>query len=162
MKKKYFLFLLGNFDDIQTVELLKEKIVSLKFKIIDEDYMSSAIVFIIETDISNKPLNHLEDIEKIKEISEVVNYYLFPTSSLISSFMPDTFKGLVQTSFIQKFFETMDMGFDVNQIMYIKIDNTEKTNKYNLESLLDKINESGIDSLTDDELNFLKKSSSEI
>jgi len=158
MKKKYFLFLM--FDHEINDSLSKniyEKLDGLKMSILDVHKIQTNLILIIESETSN-----VSKIEEIKEIKEIINYYTFPLNTLTSSFMPESFKKYVETSFLTSFLHNTILGsLEPKEFFVIKLDYTPKK-EYNLEELLDKININGIDSLSEDEISYLKQYSSEI
>lgn len=140
--RTYILFIFGSFEDHQDIEYFcmevlgsSDSVVSLKYVI---DNLKNVVV-IFDTGLEE---------EKIKqEISTLLNnenisfYFMFKKEHLVLSYIPESMKNLI-------FKPTSD-------ILRIEISTISNSNKYNLDDILDKIEKYGLDSLTQDEKNFL-------
>jgi hypothetical protein len=138
--KTYILFIFGMFDDHEDVEFFCSDILSeiktiKKLRYIIENSQNLIVIFDSDDDIktlSNDVYHYL--------VSENIKlYFIFERDTMVTAHLPKNIKDFI--------FKPVDDEFEV-RLDYNNID-------LDLDSLLDKIDQMGIDSLTPEEKNFL-------
>jgi hypothetical protein len=141
--KTFILFIFGTFEDHEDIAFFCTEILagspavkSLKYVI----ESSQNIIVIFDSELDHKELSQ-ELYETI--VSDVVKFYfMFERSSLVSAHLPEQVKDFI--------FKPLPESSAI-KIDYIK----NSPIQMDLDELLDKIEKMGIDSLTDEEKNFL-------
>lgn len=150
--KNYILFLHGSFSS-------KDEILSFISNKINDNNILKNKKYVIEKEInlillfsSDLPEQNLS--YKLKDIlkdSEISFYFLFDINSVITATVQPELIDFIQKGEINKYFEII---YDLDGSMNNKIsDNLPSLDE---DEILDKIFNSGIESLTEDETNFLK------
>lgn len=150
--KNYILFLHGSFSS-------KDEILSFISNKINDNNILKNKKYVIEKEInlillfsSDLPEQNLS--YKLKDIlkdSEISFYFLFDINSVITATVQPELIDFIQKGDINKYFEII---YDLDGSMNNKIsDNLPSLDE---DEILDKIFNSGIESLTEDETNFLK------
>ena len=144
MNKTYILFLFGMFDDHEDIEFFCMEVLgecksisSLKYVIEN----SKNIIVIFDSDKEKNDL--LSELEPLLLNENILFYFLFERNGLISTYIPETLKDLIfkPSSEIRK--------------IHIEYKHFERP-EMNLDEVLDKIEQHGIESLTPDEKKFLE------
>lgn len=141
--RTFILFIYGTFEDHEDIlffcaEILtpSKAVKSLKYVI----ESTKNIIVIFDSDLDNKKLS--EELYEVLSFDPIKFYFLFERSSLVIAHLPEQVK-----EFIFK---------PLPDSSTIKIDYIKSTpEELDLDSLLDKIEEMGINSLTDEEKKFL-------
>lgn len=141
--KTFVLFIFGSFEDHEDItffctEILSESTAVKSLKYVIES--THNIIVIFDSELDNKELS--KELFELLLLDQVKFYFLFERSSLVCAHLPEQvrdfiFKPLPESSAIK--------------IEHINND----PEGLNLDNLLDKIEEMGIDSLTDEEKKFL-------
>ena len=140
----YILFIYGMFDDTEDVEffcnevLLNNPVVK-KLKFVIEN--SKNLIVIIDSDVKHDELSKSLHEDLINE--NVKFYFLFKRDEMVSANLPQEVKEFIFSSSKPEHFMV---------IQYSKVSRVESLN---LDDVLDKIKNEGIDSLTKDEKKFL-------
>lgn len=142
--KTYILFLFGKFEDHEDIEYFCLEILggcrsisSLKYVI---DNLNNVIV-IFDSEAKNEQL--VKDIDELLNNENILFYFMFEKQSLISSYIPETMANLI-----------FKPSNDVLKIELKMMKNVERK-ETNLDDILDKIDKTGIESLTAEEKKFL-------
>ena len=137
----YILFIYANFEDHEDVEFCCTE----HFSQISE----RGVKYVIEKDgnciiifESDKDKDNLDsDLEDLLDIEQINFYFLFERASVVSVFLPETIKDFI--------FKPLE-----NENVKLKI-TANRNQKYDLDDILEKIENGGIDSLTPEEKKFL-------
>jgi hypothetical protein len=145
--KTYLLFIYGAFDDQQDIEFFCMEVLryspiirSIKY-IIEND---RNIIVIFESNEDHNTIS--EEIHMLSKIESVKFYFLTERNSLVSVFLPDTINDFI--------FKPSSSDPLMIKVEYEKHTEVQRA-KLNLDDVLDKIDYYGIESLTDEEKNFL-------
>jgi hypothetical protein len=147
--KTYILFLFSNFQDHEDVEffcldVLGASPVISKVRFVIED-SSKSIIVIFESESARKELS--EELHNIISMEDVKFYFLFERESLYSANLPVQVKDFI--------FKPSSEHTSL-RLEYNKEKNTEESDsQMDLDIILDKIEQHGIESLTPDEKKFL-------
>ena len=138
--KTYILFIFGMFEDHEDVEFFCNDILSdiktiKKLRYIIEN--SQNLIVIFDSDDNIKTLSN--DVYKYLVNENIKLYFIFERDTMVTAHLPNNIKDFI--------FKPVDDEFSV-RLDYIG-------NDLDLDSLLDKIDQLGIDSLTPEEKNFL-------
>jgi hypothetical protein len=141
--KTYVLFIFGSFEDHEDIAFFCTEILSGSTAIKSLKYVIESthnIIVIFDSELENKELS--KELFELLLLDQVKFYFLFERSSLVCAHLPEQvrdfiFKPLPESSAIK-------IEHIVNDPEGLDLDN-----------LLDKIEETGIDSLTDEEKKFL-------
>jgi hypothetical protein len=141
--KTFVLFIFGSFEDHEDVTFFCTEVLGTSKAVKSLKYVIEStknIIVIFDSDLDNKELS--QELYGLLSFDPVKFYFIFERSSLVSAHLPEQvrdfiFKPLLDSSTIK--------------IDYIK--NTPE--ELDLDTLLDKIEEMGMDSLTDEEKKFL-------
>lgn len=145
--KTYLLFIYGAFDDHQDVEFFCMEVLGYSpiirsIKYIIENNRNLIVIF-----ESNEDHNRIsEEIHILSKVESVKFYFLTERNSLVSVFLPDTINDFI--------FKPSTSDPLMIKIEYEKHMEVQRA-KLNLDDVLDKIDYYGIESLTDEEKNFL-------
>jgi hypothetical protein len=145
--KTYLLFIYGAFDDHQDVEFFCMEVLGYSpiirsIKYIIENNRNLIVIF-----ESNEDHNRIsEEIHILSKVESVKFYFLTERNSLVSVFLPDTINDFI--------FKPSTSDPLMIKIEYEKHTEVQRA-KLNLDDVLDKIDYYGIESLTDEEKNFL-------
>ncbi len=138
--KTYILFLFGEFNDFDDIEYFCIDVLGDSDKISQVKYIVqnlNAIIVIMDSEESKEVI--VKELETLLDNENIMFYFCFERSGLFLTHLPDSMKDII---FKPKF-------SDANIVSEIKID------EFDLDSLLDKIKNEGIDSLTSAERKFL-------
>ena len=139
----YVLFLFGTFEDMDDVEYFcmevlgaSESIASLKYMIEN----SKNIIVIFDTTVELEKIQN--ELSSLLNNENVLFYFMFKKESIVLSHIPETMNNLIfkPTSQILKF----QIG-----------DMVEDNQEHNLDDILEKIEKTGVESLTPSEKKFL-------
>lgn len=147
--KTYLLFLFSNFKDHEDVEFFcidvlgaSPKVSKVRFVIEDT---SKSIIVIFESTATRKELS--EELQNIISMEDVKFYFLFERESIYSANLPVQMKDFM--------FKPSE-EFTSLRLEYNRDKNTEKpSHSMDLDNILEKIEQFGIESLTPDEKKFL-------
>jgi hypothetical protein len=142
--KTFLLFLYGTFEDIEDIEFFCMEILGTSPAV-------NSVRFVIE---NNKNIivifdSEMEPIEVDRELYTILIdehikfYFLFQRENMVTAHLPQQIKDLIFTP-------TID-----NTIIRVDYEKNKKRETLDLDRLLEKIEESGIESLTIEEKNFL-------
>lgn len=138
--KTYILFLFGEFNDFDDIEYFCVDVLGESNKINQVKYIIqnlNAIIVIMDSEESKEVI--VKELESILDNENILFYFCFERSGLFLTHLPDNMKDII---FKPKF-------NDANIVSEIKID------EFDLDTILDKIKNEGIDSLTSSERKFL-------
>jgi hypothetical protein len=141
--KTYTLFIYGTFEDHEEVEYFCMEVMSNSPAVKTLRYVienNNNIIVIFDSEM--EPKNLSTELLTFM-INDTIKYYLlYPLDTLITAHLPEKLKDFI--------FKPQE--FNVN----IKVEYIKPNKKiYDLDEVLEKIEKSGVDSLTDDEKNFL-------
>ena len=142
--KTYILFIFGMFDDHEDIEYFCSHVIS-------ESKTIESIRFMIENseniivifDSTQEPSKISEDLFPLLIDEHIKFYFIFERENMVTAHLPQQIKDLIFTP-------TID-----NTIIRVDYDKNKKRETLDLDRLLEKIEESGIESLTIEEKNFL-------
>ena len=140
----YVLFIFGMFDDHEDIEYFCSHVIS-------ESKTIESIRFMIENseniivifDSNQEPSKISEDLFPLLIDEHIKFYFIFDIKNLITAHLPQQIKDLLYKQ------------FDDNTIVRIDHERIKKTIRLDLDDLLEKIKDYGVESLTEDEKNFL-------
>lgn len=147
--KTYLLFLFANFEDHEDIEFFCLEVLGVspkvsKVRFVIED-TSKSIIIIFESEATRKELS--EELHNIISMEDVKFYFLFERESIYSANLPIQMKDFM--------FKPSEEHSSL-RLEYNKKDKTEEFNEsMDLDNILEKIEQEGIDSLTPDEKKFL-------
>jgi len=147
--KTYLLFLFANFEDQEDIEFfclevfgVSKKVSKVRFIIEDT---SKSIIIIFESEATRKELS--EELHNIISMEDAKFYFLFERDSIYSANLP-----IQMRDFMFKSSEE----YHSLRLEYNKNDKSGETNEsMDLDNILEKIEQRGLDSLTPDEKKFL-------
>jgi hypothetical protein len=142
--KTYILFIFGMFDDHEDIEYFCSHVIS-------ESKTIESIRFMIENseniivifDSTQEPSKISEDLFPLLIDEHIKFYFIFDRENLITAHLPQQIKDLLYKQ------------FDDNTIVRIDHERIKKTIGLDLDNLLEKIKDYGVESLTEEEKNFL-------
>lgn len=142
--KTYILFVFGMFDDHEDVEffctdILGDTPVIKTVRFVIEN--SQNVIVIFDSDVDIKRLS--QELFSILTTDNIKFYFIFDRDSLVTAHLPKEVKDFI-------FKPSID-----NSIMKLEYQKNNDDIIMDLDELLDKIEEMGIDSLTPEEKNFL-------
>ncbi len=141
--KTYTLFIYGTFEDHEEVEYFCMEVMSNSPAVKTLRYVienNNNIIVIFDSEM--EPKNLSTELLTFM-INDTIKYYLlYPLDTLITAHLPEKLKDFI--------FKPQEFNVNI-KVEYIK---PNKKN-YDLDEVLEKIEKSGVDSLTDDEKNFL-------
>ena len=140
----YVLFIFGMFDDHEDVEyfctdVIGESKVITSIRFIIEN--SENIIVIFDSEMEPKEVDR--ELYTILIDEHIKFYFLFKREDMVTAHLPQQIKDLIFTP-------TID-----NTIIRVDYEKNKKRETLDLDRLLEKIEESGIESLTIEEKNFL-------
>ena len=141
--KTYTLFIYGTFEDHEEVEYFCMEVMSNSpavktLRYVIENNNNIIVIFDSEMEAKNLSTELLTFM-----INDTIKYYLlYPLDTLVTAHLPEKLKDFI--------FKPKELGVNI-KVEYIKP--TKKS--YDLDEVLEKIERDGLDSLTDDEKNFL-------
>ena len=141
--KTFILFVYGTFEDHQEIEFFCMEVLASSNAVKSLKYViesSHNIIVIFDSDLSHKDLSN--ELYELMGNETIKFYFMFERDNLVTAHLPEKVKDFI-------FKPTPDV--DAIKVDYIK----KPTKNLDLDELLEKIDEFGIDSLTDDEKNFL-------
>jgi hypothetical protein len=147
--KTYLLFLFANFEDHEDIEFFCLEVLGVspkvsKVRFVIED-TSKSVIIIFESEATRKELS--EELHNIISMEDVKFYFLFERESIYSANLPIQMKDFM--------FKPSEEYSSI-RLEYNKKDKTEEFNEsMDLDNILEKIEQQGIDSLTPDEKKFL-------
>jgi hypothetical protein len=140
--KTYILFIFGMFEDQEDVDYFCTQVIgdipilkSLRF-IVEKQ---QNIIAIFESDIEEEKLT--KELYLLLVNDNVKFYFMFDRDTMITNFLPGEVRNFIFNPHIEN--------------VIIKIDYPKYNNTLDLDQVLDKIKENGVDSLTPEEKNFL-------
>ena len=146
--KTYLLFLFANFEDHEDIEFfcldvlgVSPKVAKVRFVIEDT---SKSIIVIFESESTRKELS--EELHNIISMEDVKFYFLFERESIYSANLPIQLKDFM--------FNPKEEHSSL-RLEYNKNKEGDVDENMDLDNILEKIEEQGIDSLTPDEKKFL-------
>jgi hypothetical protein len=142
--KTYILFIFGMFDDHEDIEYFCSHVIS-------ESKTIESIRFMIENseniivifDSTQEPSKISEDLFPLLIDEHIKFYFIFDRENLITAHLPQQIKDLLYKQ------------FDDNTIVRIDHERIKKTIGLDLDNLLEKIKDYGVESLSEEEKNFL-------
>lgn len=147
--KTYLLFLFANFEDHEDIEFFCLEVLGVspkvsKVRFVIED-TSKSIIIIFESESTRKELS--EELHNIISMEDVKFYFLFERESIYSANLPIQMK------------DFMFKPSEEHSSLRLEYNRKDKENpldeNMDLNNILEKIEEQGIDSLTPDEKKFL-------
>jgi hypothetical protein len=147
--KTYLLFLFANFEDHEDIEFFCLEVLGVspkvsKVRFVIED-TSKSIIVIFESEATRKELS--EELHNIISMEDVKFYFLFERESMYSANLPIQMKDFM--------FKPSE-EYSSLRLEYNKKDKGENPDEsMDLDNILEKIEQEGIDSLTPDEKKFL-------
>lgn len=140
----YVLFIFGMFDDHEDVEyfctdVIGESKVITSIRFIIENSENIIVIF----DSEMEPIEVDRELYTILIDEHIKFYFLFQRENMVTAHLPQQIKDLIFTP-------TID-----NTIIRVDYEKNKKRETLDLDRLLEKIEESGIESLTIEEKNFL-------
>jgi len=143
--KTYLLFVFGTFDDHEDIEFFcaeilgQSKVVDTIRYVIEGD---KNIIVIFESEMGQKDLS--EELYSLIINENVKFYFIFERDNLVTAHLPIQMKDFIFKPYTE--FEIMKVNFEKKEIDKPSLD---------LDTLLDKIDKMGVESLTPEEKNFL-------
>ena len=144
--KTYILFVFGMFDDHEDVEYFCSDVLGDNPIINSVRYVienSQNIIVIFDSDSDYKTIS--TELFTILSVDQVKFYFIFDRDSLVTAHLPKEVKEFI--------FKPMDKEGGIMTINYGR--NRIESPSMDLDDLLEKIEQMGIDSLTPEEKNFL-------
>jgi len=140
----YVLFIFGMFDDHEDIEyfctdVIGESKVIKSIRFIIENSENIIVIF----DSEMEPIEVDRELYTILIDEHIKFYFLFQRENMVTAHLPQQIKDLIFTP-------TID-----NTIIRVDYEKNKKRETLDLDRLLEKIEESGIESLTVEEKNFL-------
>jgi hypothetical protein len=140
----YVLFIFGMFDDHEDIEYFCSHVISESKTIESIRFMiENSENIIVSFDSIQEPSKISEDLFPILIDEHIKFYFIFDIKNLITAHLPQQIKDLLYKQ------------FDDNTIVRIDHERIKKTIGLDLDDLLEKIKDYGVESLTEDEKNFL-------
>jgi len=140
--KTYILFIFGMFEDQEDVDYFCTQVMgdipilkSLRFIVEKEQN----IIAIFESDIEEEKLT--QELYLLLVNDNVKFYFMFDRDTMVTNFLPGEVRNFIFNPHIEN--------------IIIKIDYPKYNKTLDLDQVLDKIKETGVDSLTPEEKNFL-------
>ena len=140
--KTYILFIFGMFEDQEDVDYFCTQVMgdipilkSLRFIVEKEQN----IIAIFESDIEEEKLT--QELYLLLVNDNVKFYFMFDRDTMVTNFLPREVRNFIFNPHIEN--------------VIIKIDYPKYNKTLDLDQVLDKIKETGVDSLTPEEKNFL-------
>jgi len=142
LMKTYILFIFGMFEDQEDVDYFCTQVMgdipilkSLRFIVEKEQN----IIAIFESDIEEEKLT--QELYFLLVNDNVKFYFMFDRDTMVTNFLPGEVRNFIFNPHIEN--------------VIIKIDYPKYNKTLDLDQVLDKIKETGVDSLTPEEKNFL-------
>jgi hypothetical protein len=140
----YVLFIFGMFDDHEDIEYFCSHVISESKTIESIRFMiENSENIIVSFDSIQEPSKISEDLFPLLIDEHIKFYFIFDIKNLITAHLPQQIKDLLYKQ------------FDDNTIVRIDHERIKKTIGLDLDNLLEKIKDYGVESLTEDEKNFL-------
>jgi hypothetical protein len=140
----YVLFIFGMFDDHEDIEYFCSHVISESKTIESIRFMiENSENIIVSFDSIQEPSKISEDLFPLLIDEHIKFYFIFDIKNLITAHLPQQIKDLLYKQ------------FDDNTIVRIDHERIKKTIGLDLDDLLEKIKDYGVESLTEDEKNFL-------
>jgi hypothetical protein len=143
--KSYLLFIYGVFDDHEDVEFFCTEVFGKTPKLLSITYIietnTSNIIIIFDSDYDTKTLSN--ELFHILKNENIKFYFIFQRDSLVSAHLPPQVKDII---FKPRASDETIMTIDFND---------DKEHIMDLDELLEKIEKTGVQSLTPEEKNFL-------
>lgn len=141
--KTYILFLSGDFNDFEDIEFFCVNVFGDNDAILNINYLIQNlqnIIIIFDCELEQEKLN--TEIAKMLDTESTHYYFLFNKSSITYSYLPEKLKDII-------------FKHKIHDIIVSNGDAQQDIKKYDLNTILEKINKNGISSLTKDEKNYL-------
>ena len=147
--KTYLLFLFANFEDHEDIEFFCLEVLGVspkvsKVRFVIED-TSKSIIVIFESESTRKELS--EELHNIISMEDVKFYFLFERESIYSANLPIQMKDFM--------FKPSEEHSSLKLEYEKKGKNGEPDETMDLDNILEKIEQQGLESLTPDEKKFL-------
>jgi hypothetical protein len=147
--KTYLLFLFANFEDHEDIEFFCLEVLGVspkvsKVRFVIED-TSKSIIVIFESESTRKELS--EELHNIISMEDVKFYFLFERESIYSANLPIQMKDFM--------FKPSEEQSSLRLEYEKKGKNGEPDETMDLDNILEKIEQQGLESLTPDEKKFL-------
>lgn len=149
--KNFILFINGSFSSKEEIlNFIEEKFKDINFLnnkkyIIEKDVN---LIFLFSTDLPDENLSYkLKDIFKETQVSF---YFLFDINNVVTATLQPELLAFLQNGKIDSYFEII---YDLNNPYNVS---NKKSKSFDEDEILDKIFNSGMESLNEDEINFLK------
>lgn len=149
--KNFILFINGSFSSKEEIlNFIEEKFKDINFLnnkkyIIEKDVN---LIFLFSTDLPDENLSYkLKDIFKETQVSF---YFLFDINNVVTATLQPELLAFLQNGKIDSYFEII---YDLNNPYNVS---NKKSESFDEDEILDKIFNSGMESLNEDEINFLK------
>jgi predicted metal-dependent TIM-barrel fold hydrolase len=140
--KLYILFIFGTFEDHQDLEFFCmehfTQVSEAGIKYVIESLGNCIIIFESEKDKETL----VQDLKKTLDIEHIKFYFLFEKESVYCAEIPEALRDFM--------FKPQESSHDAFKITIRKLDK-----KHDLDEILEKIQDQGMDSLTEDEKKFL-------
>lgn len=143
--KTYLLFVFGTFDDHEDIEFFCNEVLSQSKAIETIRYVIEGdknIIVIFESEMGQKELS--EELYSTLITENVKFYFIFERENLVTAHLPVQMKEFIFKPYTE---------LEIMKIDFVKKDIDEPS--LDLDTLLDKIDKMGVDSLTPEEKNFL-------
>lgn len=141
--KTFVLFIFGTFEDHEDIAFFCTEILASSKAVKSLKYVIEStqnIIVIFDSELDNKEL--AEELHQVLVIDPVKFYFIFERESLVSAHLPEKVKDFI--------FKPLPDSSAI-KIDYIK----NIPEELDLDEVLEKIEKNGLDSLTEDEKNFL-------
>ncbi len=140
----YMLFIYGLFEDHEEIEFfcmeILTEIPSIKaLRYVIENDSSNNIIVIFDSESEHSVI--AQDLVSVMVLDTIKFYFLFPMDKIVTAHLPEKLK-----DFIFK---------PVTENMSVKIEYLKQPVRFDLDEVLEKIEKLGLDSLSEDEKNFL-------
>jgi len=140
----YMLFIYGLFEDHEEIEFfcmeILTEIPSIKaLRYVIENDSSNNIIVIFDSESEHSVI--AQDLVSVMVLDTIKFYFLFPMDKIVTAHLPEKLK-----DFIFK---------PVTENMSVKIEYLKQPVRFDLDEVLEKIEKLGLNSLSEDEKNFL-------
>ena len=141
MSKTYAIFLYGMFDDMEDIEFFCLNVIGEHKTVKSVKYLvenGKNLIIMVQTNVDHDKF--LESIHEVLVAPEVKFYFIFDINDVASAHLPEKVKQFI---------------FSKIDDQYLKIEYHKQPISMDIDDLLEKINKTGIDSLSTEEKKFL-------